>query len=118
MMNITIQKFKLILMVLLGCILFSLWKYAQHLGYEKGKKEIEQKYQNQAYEFSREISTILHNEFKKQQALLTKSQEINHEKLKTVLEEYKHLGDCHTANGIKLLNEHIKKQYPRSTIAK
>lgn len=104
-------KYKYFLYSLLFMLVIGMFILIEHKGYQRGVAETKLEYKELSFKLSKDISNSLQSEFSKQQEKLNSVQEINHEKLSKVLEEYKSLNDCHNSNGIGLLNEQIRKRY-------
>lgn len=93
----------------------SMYFLGSYSGYKRGKAEMEQMYQTQAKTLSETLSDTLQKGFEKYQTKLDQSQEIQNEKLKQTLQEYRDLGQCHTPNGIGMLNQQILKRGNQNT---
>ena len=87
--------------------------YAEKRAYNNGYLVAKAEYVESVRTQSEKLSAQLNDTFKQHQELLNK-QKVEHEKVMQIAEAYRNLGACHTDDGIRLLNEQIRKRGTRS----
>lgn len=97
----------------LVCFVMGLKSYIHHkeqLAYNKGVQNTEMKYKKYAEETSIKLSQSISTILKEEQQKLAKNREINNEQVVKTVKEYVYIGECHTPDGIRLLNEKINSR--------
>ena len=83
--------------------------YAEKRAYNNGYLVARAEYTQEVKIKSEKLSAQLNDTFKKHQELLNR-QKADYEKLTQIAEAYRNLGACHTDDGVRMLNEQIRKR--------
>ena len=92
-----------------GVVQYAYTAHAEKRAYSNGYLVAKAEYAEAAKTQSTQLTAQLNDTFKKHQELLNQ-QKADYEKLTQIVEQYRTLGNCHNADGIRMLNEQIRSR--------